>query len=129
MDMKQKLKENEAYFRGFNEKLTHELHSLSSMAQREGHNDLVPDEQQPIHFHCECSDEACSMRVRLNIREYRRLHKQRDRFVIRPGHETTRVEKVVARHPDYYVVEKFETPPEQPATLHRTHPIRSKRKD
>jgi hypothetical protein len=39
--------------------------------------------------------------------EYEAAHAQRDRFVVAPGHEDERLERVVERNRRYLVVEKF----------------------
>jgi 8-oxo-dGTP pyrophosphatase MutT (NUDIX family) len=65
----------------------------------------------PLAFTCECSDSACSDTVALTVEEYVASHGRIDFFVVRPGHEQTDIERVVACYPAsgrprYCVVEK-----------------------
>ncbi|MDF2460902.1 MAG: hydrolase [Candidatus Saccharibacteria bacterium] len=65
----------------------------------------------PLSFTCECSDASCSETVPLSVEEYVAAHSRTDYFIIRPGHEQTDIERVVACYPStgqsrYCVVEK-----------------------
>jgi hypothetical protein len=48
-------------------------------------------------FVCECSDLACTDRVEATLDEYREVRASGTRFLLSPGHEDTRVERVVVR--------------------------------
>lgn len=59
-------------------------------------------------FVCECSDQACTERLEATLDEYEYVREEPTRFLLRPGHEDTRVEKVVERRGTRHnVVEKF----------------------
>ena len=73
----------------------------------------------PLPFHCECCDASCVEKLPISAREYKRVVEQRFWFVVIPGHETTAVERVVERQPEYFVVEKVGEAREQ---LERDHP-------
>jgi hypothetical protein len=48
-------------------------------------------------FVCECADQACTDRVEATLDEYREIRGDGTHFLLSPGHEDTRVERVVAR--------------------------------
>lgn len=58
-------------------------------------------------FLCECSNNDCASTLELRWDEYRDVRSNPDRFVIRPGHETAEVDRVVEQHDSYVVVEKI----------------------
>ena len=59
-------------------------------------------------FVCECADQACTDRVEATLEEYEDVRADGARFLLCPGHEDTRVERVVAhRAQRHAVVEKF----------------------
>jgi hypothetical protein len=114
-----RLVENEAVFRQHNEKAQHSLMALDMLAAQEG--DVAPDTGELVlHFYCECSDENCRQRVAVKVDEYANIHRNRQCFVVVPGHEVNAIEKVVTRTPAYMVVEKFADAPEQPQKLNKT---------
>jgi hypothetical protein len=59
-------------------------------------------------FVCECADPECAQRVPATLDEYEDIRADGARFLLVPGHEDTRVERVVGRpHRRLAVVEKF----------------------
>jgi hypothetical protein len=48
-------------------------------------------------FVCECGDQACTERVDASLDEYEEVREDAARFLLRPGHEDTRIERVVER--------------------------------
>jgi hypothetical protein len=48
-------------------------------------------------FVCECSDQTCTDRIGATLDEYQEVRATGTRFLLRPGHEDTRVEHVVER--------------------------------
>ncbi len=65
-------------------------------------------ESTDAQFVCECADQACTERVEATLEEYEEVRAEATQFLLRPGHEDTRVERVVARHgPRLAIVEKF----------------------
>ncbi|MFZ1249063.1 MAG: hypothetical protein WAQ24_01960 [Candidatus Saccharimonadales bacterium] len=115
-----RMTENEAVFRQFNEQVQHGVKELKAMAEKEGHQSLLARHNTPLHFYCECAEEACTERIRLTPSTYTKIHKNRKQFVILPGHEVAAIEKIVETKPDYLVVLKDQKPPERPMTLHNT---------
>lgn len=60
-----------------------------------------------FEFQCECGDPGgCDGRVLMTLAEYERVHRQRDRFAVVPGHETNEIEVVVERDERYVIVDK-----------------------
>jgi hypothetical protein len=97
-----RLAENEVVFRQLNQELK----------DRASHLFDEPENQDyPMRFYCECSDENCRARISLNPELHQKHHANPCRFVILPGHESLAIERVVEKHSDYWVVEKFEVPP------------------
>ncbi len=56
---------------------------------------------------CECGAEGCQGLIGLPASEYERVHGQRDRFVVLPGHDTSEIERVVERTDRYVIVDKI----------------------
>ncbi len=67
---------------------------------------IVPD-SEAVFFYCECSNKACKERIPLSITAYQEIHKERDRFIVLPGHITKSVESVLENKSAYCVVEKY----------------------
>jgi hypothetical protein len=60
-------------------------------------------------FVCECADQTCTDRVEATLDEYERVRADPTHFLVRPGHEDTRVERVLAhRGRRHAVIEKFD---------------------
>jgi hypothetical protein len=83
---------NEAVFREVNERIEEVARDFE-----------VPGQAS---FVCECGDVDCTEMVSMTLREYNDLRTNRRRFAILPGHEDPSVERVVARTPRFFVVEK-----------------------
>ena len=85
---------NDAIFREANER-------IEQAAQQLDHAEHVP-------FICECADLSCREIVRLTVSEYEDVRSSPVRFVLMTGHELegTGLEEVIARRPEYVVVEK-----------------------
>jgi hypothetical protein len=105
MDFARTAARNEEVFRGINERIEDgaEQHRIST----------------PLPFHCECSDASCVATLSVVPSDYERVLNERFRFMVIPGHQDPSVERVVARHADYLVVEKIGEAREQIA---RDHP-------
>jgi hypothetical protein len=82
----------EALFRDVNERIAESAEGFAA-----DHADFV----------CECGEQACTERVPATLDEYERVRADGRRFLIRPGHENDRIERVVERRPRFAVVEKF----------------------
>lgn len=115
--------QNEAFFRQLNEKLQAGFDRTNKLAnetkQFEYLIQMGPNDP-PLYFFCECSDENCTDRVPINLHQYKKIHKNRKRFVIMPEHHVEDIEKVIRREADYFIVEKKRTPPEKPTKLNST---------
>ena len=61
-----------------------------------------------VEFVCECSDRACTHRVSATLEDYEHVRETPERFLLVPGHEDERVERVVEQRRRFAVVEKFE---------------------
>lgn len=62
--------------------------------------------ETPVNFSCECGDRACAEQIAMTLGEYEAVRAKATRFAVAPGHEIPDIERVVARHPNYLVVEK-----------------------
>jgi hypothetical protein len=88
-----KIAHTEALFRDVNER-------IAESAQRFEADDAA--------FVCECADQECTERVDASLEEYERARSDGTHFLMRPGHEDTRVERVVEqRGKRLAIVEKF----------------------
>ena len=58
-------------------------------------------------FLCECSNNDCTSTLQLRWDEYRDVRRNANRYVIRPGHETADVDRVLEQHDGYVLVEKI----------------------
>jgi hypothetical protein len=56
---------------------------------------------------CECGREDCDGMLSLTIAEYEEIHREHDRFVVLPGHNSPQIERVVEERGGYLVVDKF----------------------
>lgn len=112
--------ENELVFREYNERIQHGFDNLEHLARQEGRGDLMFQDDTPLHFYCECSDENCVQRIEMKPSEYSQVHKDRKRFVIFDGHAVLEIEKVVGRRPNYIIVEKIYVPSHVPDSLQTT---------
>ena len=105
MDFARRAAQNEEAFRGVNEQIEQggERHGIAS----------------PMRFYCECDRVACFETVELRPDEYRRVLERRYCFVVVPGHDDPRVERLVEEHESHSVVEKIG---EARAALDQEHP-------
>jgi hypothetical protein len=92
-DQQQRLARTESLFRDVNERIAESAERFDA-----------PNAE----FVCECSDQNCTERLEATLDEYERVRADATRFLVRPGHEDERVERVVAwRGKRHAVVEKF----------------------
>jgi hypothetical protein len=83
----------EALFRDVNER-------IAESAQRFDANET--------EFVCECADAECVERIPATLNEYEEVRADGTHFLLVPGHENTRVERVVKQpRRRFAVVEKF----------------------
>jgi hypothetical protein len=57
-------------------------------------------------FYCECADVACHDRVEVPLEDYEEVRSESTHFIVSPGHENQRVERVLAQRGRYAVVDK-----------------------
>ena len=90
---------NETLFREFNERVEDVADSLDLRGE---HDSLR------IGFVCECGNLDCLERLELTRAAYEEVRSNPKRFVVAPGHEDTRIARVVGGGEGYLVVEKIE---------------------
>jgi hypothetical protein len=83
----------EALFRDVNER-------IAETAQR--------FDSHEAEFVCECADAECTDRVQVSLDDYEHARADGTRFLLVPGHEDTRVERVVRSRRRFRIVQKFE---------------------
>jgi hypothetical protein len=88
---------NEALFREVNERVEEVSTRLSAL----------DDESDVTGFVCECSGVNCTDLVKITYAQYEAVRSDPRRFLIRPGHEDLKVDRVVERHSEFTIVEKF----------------------
>lgn len=59
------------------------------------------------HFLCECSNSSCTERITVSAETLRRLHDDRNLYVLLPGHIHNDLEALVESHGEYIVVCKL----------------------
>ena len=64
-------------------------------------------ETPEAEFVCECADTACTERVEAPLHQYEQVRADGTHFLLAPGHEDERFERVIERRRGYEVVEKF----------------------
>ena len=88
-----RIADNEGRFREINERLRADLR-------------VVPDDDAPVEFVCECGKVECAEPVRLTLAEYEAVRASSLDFAVAPGHEIGDVEDVVDRNERYARVRK-----------------------
>jgi len=102
MDARQeRIGKNEVLFRQVNERLREVAENFSLVAER-------------AEFICECGKSDCMEPVELTLGDYERVRSNPRWFVIRPGHQTIDVERVIEEHEQWHLVEKH---PGKPTAL------------
>jgi hypothetical protein len=91
LDEKKRAAETEALFREVNERIAETAERL---------------EVEEPEFVCECADPACADRVAAPAEVYEDVRADGATFLLAPGHEDERFERVVRRRRGYRVVEK-----------------------
>ncbi|HSX31716.1 MAG TPA: hypothetical protein VLF43_00505 [Candidatus Saccharimonadales bacterium] len=119
---KRRLIENEIAFRQKNEQIQKGFDLLADIAAADRQQEQIDTNaaKLPLFFYCECSDENCKQRIKITPEQYNQLHKQRDHFVVVPGHEVPSVEHIVYRKTGYNVIQKQAIPPGTVGRLHKT---------
>jgi hypothetical protein len=102
---KDRIATTEAIFRNVNERIAETAERFDSHSAQ---------------FVCECGDQACTHRVEAPLAKYDQVRQDATHFLLAPGHENERVERVVEHRQRYTVVEKFERT--VAATVRRLNP-------
>jgi hypothetical protein len=66
----------------------------------------VPRDDPLLGFLCECDRHDCEEKVRAAREEYERVREEPTHFIVVPGHEDPRVERVIIMTDRFVVVEK-----------------------
>lgn len=90
---KARLARNEDVFRRAND-------DIEAAAEKHG------SDSHAYEFFCECSDEACTERVRVTLAEYQHARADPTRFIVVKGHVLREIEHVVETVRDHVVIEK-----------------------
>ena len=90
-DPKVRIAKTESLFRDVNERIAEAAQGFES------------DEAA---FVCECADPACTERVEAPLDTYEDVRTDGTQFLLAPGHEDERVERVVEEHRRFNVVRK-----------------------
>lgn len=112
--------ENEMIFRRVNEKVGDDLGRLDAMHIEDDNLDLMWDDAILLNFKCECSDEDCAQRIPIKLSVYKKIHENRDAFIIKLKHQVKEIEKVILTEDNYSVVKKNNSTAEPNDTLKNT---------
>jgi len=96
MATRAQVEKNERLFREVNER----IREIGQRLQNHGGS------PEPISFMCECASTDCTDRIELRLEDYARVRSDPSWFVVVPGHELTRYERVVEQQPGFTIVEK-----------------------
>jgi len=93
MALSDALAKNEELFRNVNERI-------------EDVSTGVPRDQPLLDFLCECDRDGCEEKVQAARAEYEAVRARPTQFIVLPGHEDRRVERVVSTNDRFTIVEK-----------------------
>ena len=102
-----RLQENEVIFKQVNKDMDDFL------------NDIGVRHQVSVPFFCECSDLNCRVRIELTPAEYKKIHKNKQYFVVVNGHEIPEIEETFEHNDTYAVVRKLDVVPNADDVQHR----------
>jgi hypothetical protein len=105
MDFAERAARNEELFRNVNQ-------GIAAGAEQHAVSGTLP-------FHCECDRVSCLDTIEIAHARYEEIVRKRYCFVVIPGHEESRIERIVQTEPDYLIVEKIGEAREQ---IDRDHP-------
>jgi hypothetical protein len=112
--------ENESFFRKHNEEVQKTRDRTNSLAREDHQLFLIDNANLKLLYLCECADENCTKRIPLMSRAYNKIHENRKYFVIAPGHEVLKIERVIKKNLKYTLVEKDVRPNENSPILSKT---------
>jgi hypothetical protein len=61
-----------------------------------------------IEILCECGEDVCLAQITLTAGAYDAVRTVPARFVVAPGHQNEKFERVIEAHPGYVIVEKLQ---------------------
>jgi hypothetical protein len=102
-ERKRRIAENEAIFRSVNQQVNRVTGSLSTLTEL-------------MQVVCECGTRSCTERIAISPDEYVRIREDAITFIVKPGHDFPETETVVAKEPEYWLVQKD---PGMPAEIAR----------
>lgn len=112
--------ENEMIFRLINEKVGMDLDEINALHLADGNPELVRKDDWRLYFNCECSDENCDARIGIKLSTYRKIHLDRDSFVIKLNHQVNPIEKIILTEANYSVVRKNNSTSDPGKKLNKT---------
>lgn len=112
--------ENEMIFRRINEKVGSDLDAIDAKHAENGNAHLIRDDDFLLLFKCECSDENCEVRIPLKLSKYKKIHLNRDCFIVRKHHQVNEIEEIIVREKAYKVVMKNNSTAEPSDVLNDT---------
>lgn len=112
--------ENEMIFRRLNEAIGDKIENLDSLHIEDNNPHLIWDDTVLLNFKCECSDEDCDKRIPIKLSIYKKIHENRNAFIIKLKHQVQDIEKVILSEENYSVVEKNNSTAEPNDTLKQT---------
>lgn len=101
-----RLTENEIIFRQINERTHRGFLEVNRLAKEDHQYEFIMGDDAELDFYCECSNIKCEKRIRATLGDYGQIHREPDHFIVLPGHEVTKIERVIAKRPEYYTVQK-----------------------
>lgn len=98
MDNKDKLVKNEKLIRDWNQGAARAIKNYYDHEKDMDNEDL--------EFVCECSDMRCPRTICMSIKDYERIHKRKNRFVLAHGHEIPAIERTASKRKKFQIVVK-----------------------
>ena len=98
-----RLKENEIIFREANQNIQKFIEETTGKLT------------SVFRFYCECSNQSCREKITMTPAQYKAAQKTNRQFVVLPGHENPKIEKVTKSTACFYKIEKFGEMPEENA--------------
>jgi hypothetical protein len=83
------------------------LREVNDRIEEVGERLTVVPAHDRLDFRCECGQPTCEAFVSLTVSEYEHVRANNDRFAVLPGHEDSRIERVVERAECYLIVDKL----------------------
>ena len=93
VDRETRIGKNEELFRQLNEKIESINRSFGTVSEL-------------MLVVCECGNQECIEQIEMSIPEYEEIRSDVTSFAVKPGHEESDVEQVVAKKPGYWTIKK-----------------------